>query len=229
MKNRTVSVIIVVQNGERYVASAIESIQNQTYKASEIIVVDGRSTDNTSKIVARYSQVRLIQQQGYGLADARNTGINAAQGDFIAFLDSDDIWTPDKLEIQIHCLIQNSHIQYTTAMAKLFLEPGHSIRPGFPPKLLEKSQIARTPGTLVARRILFNQIGKFNSNFKIGCDVDWFSRAKDHEVPMAFISKTLLYKRIHDSNVSRHANLNRQELLQIIRQSIDRRRQHNLT
>ena len=82
-----VSVIIVVQNGESYIAKAIESVISQTYKPTEILVVDGNSSDRTEQLVKTFDKVKYIKQQGSGLADARNTGIDSATEDLIAFLD----------------------------------------------------------------------------------------------------------------------------------------------
>ena len=224
MNNLSISVIIVVENGERYLIGAIESVLAQTYQPNEIIIVDGRSTDNTEMIAKSYQQVRYMRQVGRGLADARNTGIDSAQGELIAFLDHDDLWIPKKLNTQISYFIKNPEIQYTNARLKLFLEPGCSLRIGFPKDLFEKEQLGRTPGTLVARKSLFNLIGKFNSRFNIGCDVEWFVRAKDYNIPMSFISDVLLYKRVHDTNISGNVQVNKQELLTIIKQSLEHKR-----
>lgn len=226
MNKFSISVIIVVQNGERYLAEAIESVLTQTYQPNEIIVVGGESTDNTEKVAKSYEQVRYIRQIDRGLANARNIGIDAAQGELIAFLDHDDRWTPKKLSTQVDYFIKNPEIQYTNARVKLFLEPGCSLRSGFPKELLEEEQLGRTPGTLVARKSLFNLIGKFNPGFTIGCDVEWFTRAKDYNIFMAFIPEVLLYKRIHNTNLSGNVQVNRRELLTIVKQSLDRKGQH---
>lgn len=104
------------------------------------------------------------------------------------------------------------------------LEPGSQLRKGFSPKQFKQEQVGRTPGTLVARKSLFQQIGSFNSSFIIGCDVEWFARAKDLNIAAAYVPQTLLYKRVHDSNLSANSKTNRQEVLKLIKQSLDRRR-----
>ena len=224
MNNPFVSVIVVVANGEKYLASALKSIFTQNYHPLEVIVVDGQSVDKTADIAKSFPSVRYVYQHNRGLANARNLGIEKAQGELIAFLDHDDLWTPNKLRVQVDYLMQNPKIQYVNSLVKLFLEPGCSLRPGFPQELLDKEQVGRTPGTLIARSYLFNLIGNFNPKFDIGCDVDWFTRAKDHNIPMAIIPEVLLYKRIHNTNLSSNAKINKQELLTIIKQSLDRQR-----
>ena len=113
-KRPRVSVITVVKNGERYLAEAVQSVLNQTYQPDEIIVVDGQSTDQTAIIARSFTQVRYILQPDQGLANARNLGIDAAQGTFIAFLDHDDLWTTGKLETQMEFMAERPDLLYTT-------------------------------------------------------------------------------------------------------------------
>lgn len=220
MKKHLVSVIIPVYNGEKYLAEAIESVLAQTQKPDEMIVVDSESQDNTEKIARSYRQVYYIRDSGRGLANARNMGIDVCQGELIAFLDHDDRWTPNKLKVQIDHLINNPKIQYVNALVKLFLEPGCNLRPGYTRKSLNRVMVGRTPGTLVARKSLFDRIGRFSTDFVIGCDVEWFTRAKDNNIPMAIIPDVLLYKRLHNTNLSGNVQVNRQELFTIVKQSI---------
>ena len=103
------SVVIPAYNREKYIARAIESVLAQTYQDFEIIVVDDHSTDRTADVVSRTMQdcknLRLYHQvEGHGAQAARNRGIREAQGTWIAFLDSDDTWTPDHLEVMAHTL-----------------------------------------------------------------------------------------------------------------------------
>jgi glycosyltransferase involved in cell wall biosynthesis len=219
-----VSVIIAVKNGELRLGEAIQSILNQTYDNFEIIVVDGQSSDNTANIAQSYPKVRHILQNGRGLADAWNCGIESAKGEFIAFLDHDDLWTDNKLDIQINYLINNPTIQYIIAKFRFILESGASIPIGFKKELLDRDIVGLIPGTLIVRKDLFNFIGKFNTDLVIASDVDWFARVKDKNISMAMIPEVLLHKRVHGNNLSSNAKLNNQELLQVLKQSINRQR-----
>jgi Glycosyltransferases involved in cell wall biogenesis len=105
-----VSVIIAVYNGEKYISQAIESLFNQTYKNVEIILVDDGSTDNTSKIAKQYDNIKYIYQQNKGQSSARNLGISAANGEYLAFLDADDLYREDKIEKQVKILKENDNI-----------------------------------------------------------------------------------------------------------------------
>ena len=97
-----ISCIVPVYNGERYLGEAIESILKQSYRPTEIIIADDGSTDGTASIAARYGkQVRYLRQANAGTAAARNLGMRAAEGEFFAFLDADDVWPSDKLDRQM--------------------------------------------------------------------------------------------------------------------------------
>jgi len=103
-----VSIIIPTYNRARFLKEAIESVFNQTYLDYELIVVDDGSEDNTKQIITRYKdRLTYTDIPHQGVSKARNTGINLAQGEFICFLDSDDLWLPKKLEAQMDFF--NSH------------------------------------------------------------------------------------------------------------------------
>jgi len=92
---------MVVKNGESHLAQAIKSVLVQSLSPSEILLIDGKSTDATPKITGRYPNVTYFLQIGEGLANARNYGISMASGEWILFLDCDDYWSPDKLSLQM--------------------------------------------------------------------------------------------------------------------------------
>jgi len=208
MDRPLVSVIVAVLNDERYMRSALNSICKQNYYPFEIIVIDGQSVDHTAVIAQSFKSVKCISQEKRGLAHGRNRGIEAAQGELIAFLDSDDIWATNKLDIQVDYLLRNPEIQYVNAWVKFFVEPGSPLRFGHTKKFLSQARIGPTPGTLVARKSVFNFTGMFNADFSIACDLEWFKRVKDRDIPMFIIPEVLLYKRIHDRNLSSDAKKN---------------------
>jgi glycosyltransferase involved in cell wall biosynthesis len=224
MEQPLVSIIIAVKNGERYLRLAIESVRRTRYEPREIIVVDGKSEDDTRLIARSFAEVRLIAQEGRGLSDAWNVGVGAAMGNLIGFLDSDDLWAPNKLHVQVAFMQQHTEIQYTIGRVKFFLEPGFSIPRGFKRELLESDHVGRIPGTLLARKNVFESIGGFDTMLLLAGDVDWFVRAKDSKVPMAILDEVFLYKRVHDSNLSSNARLNSEELLRVFKNSVDRQR-----
>jgi glycosyltransferase involved in cell wall biosynthesis len=222
MNQPLVSVIIAVKNGERYLPHAMDSVRAQTYENYEVIVVDGQSTDNTERIARSYPRTRFLGQSGQGLAAAWNTGLAAAHGELIAFLDHDDYWPPHKLSLQVDYLTRHPEIQFVIGRVKFFLEPGYAVPGGFKRELFEGDHLGRIPGTLMARKPLFDEIGGFRTDLVIASDVEWFAQAKDHNVPMAIIPEVLLYKRVHETNLASDARIGNRELLAVLRESIKR-------
>ncbi|NBC67172.1 MAG: glycosyltransferase [Bacteroidetes bacterium] len=222
MQKSEISVIIVVKNGEKYLSDAIESVLNQTYLPSEILVVDGDSADRTAEIAQSFEEVTYIKQQNEGLAAARNTGINNAVGEWIAFLDHDDLWVSNKLELQVKRFEEMNDLQYCYGLVQLFVEEGVQLRNGFDESHFKEQLKGRTPGTLMARKKLFDEIGGFDTAYSIACDVDWFTRAADYKINGAFLEETLLHKRVHASNLSSKVETNRREIFRVIKNSINR-------
>lgn len=187
-----VSVIIPTYNRAIYVTKAIDSVLAQSYRDYEIIVVDDGSTDNTKDALEPYmNRIKYIYQQNTGVSAARNTGIEASQGKWIAFLDSDDEWLPEKLSIQMKDISENpelcAHItniifnsdemdSVTLFEVRKFKTPDASsfvIEKPFP--LILKSGIAVTSSFVVERETLF-KAGLFDTRLSIGEDKDLFLR-----------------------------------------------------
>jgi glycosyltransferase involved in cell wall biosynthesis len=219
-----VSVIMVVRNGEPYFNAAMESVLSQDYRPIEILVIDGQSTDKTAEIARSYPLVRYLYQEKTGLAEARNMGIGAARGEYIAFLDCDDLWSPGKLKAQVAYLQQHPQVEAVVSLVKVFLEPGTIRRPGFNRQAFEGKQVGYTPSALLARKVLFQEFGVFNNHYLLGCDADWFARALDTGVILSVLQAVLVHKRIHDGNLSGNLKLSRSETLRFLRESLRRKR-----
>jgi len=222
--NRHITAIIVVRNGERFLADALHSIAAQHRQPDEIIVVDGQSTDRTAEIAQATPGVRYILQPDLGIANARNLALSAAAGDFVAFLDADDLWTPDKLQVQLAFMQANPHLMYTTTLLRLFYDPGTPPRPGFREEGFDQGIEGRFPGTMLARRAVFGRVGPFDPAFRVAFEVDWFARAQDAGVPSAVVEEILLHKRIHAANNAIQREQFRREWFVVMRRSLLRKR-----
>jgi glycosyltransferase involved in cell wall biosynthesis len=133
-KQALVSVIVPSYNASRYISETLESVLSQTYRNFEVIVVDDGSKDNTPDIVADYarrdSRIRLVNQPNSGCGAARNRGIAEASGEFIAPLDADDVWYPQKLEKQVASLERNGeNWGLTYCWSKSINERGEAVKP----------------------------------------------------------------------------------------------------
>ena len=118
-----VSCIVPAFNGERFLAEAIESILAQSYSNVPIIVVDDGSTDATPQVAARFEdRITYVRQENAGPATARNRGLKEVEGEFIAFLDADDLWEENKLERQLARFRERPELSYSVTMTQNFWE-----------------------------------------------------------------------------------------------------------
>ena len=229
MNQPRISVVIPVWNGAQYLRQALESVLAQTYPAAEILVIDDGSTDSSPSIVESFGTVcRLVRQPHSGLARSRNHGIEISTGDLIAFFSHDDIWDRKKLEEQ--CAVLNDHpdVQYVISHFEYFLDADASVPENFRKELLDRALVGRIPETLIARRELFKRIGVFSTEYKSIEDFDWFLRARDAGIPEATLPQVHLRKRIHGTNMSLLTQGVSTELLEAVRQSLQRKRYNTI-
>jgi len=208
-----VSVIIPTYNREKYVVEAIESVLAQTYQNFEIIIVDDGSTDGTEKILEPYrDRVVYIYQENQGPSVARNTGIRRATGQFIAFLDSDDLWLPEKLEVQVAYMETNPEVGLVHT-GKLLREerPTGPILKEWPYAELSRSghifpemflEPTVSTSTVVARRECFDVAGLFDEELTRGADHHLFLRIARH-FPIGYIPRPLGVYRMHETNITK--------------------------
>ncbi|WP_040630462.1 glycosyltransferase family 2 protein [Fortiea contorta] len=229
MKNfPLVSVVIPAYNYAKYLAKTLDSVFAQTYRPIEVIVVDDGSTDNTAEIVRAYPEVRYFYQSNQGVSVTRNVGIAAAQGEFIAFIDGDDIWKPHKLSLQIAYMLEHPDIGITGTRAENFLEPNTQVPPWFDfERDLQECKVI-IPSTLVVRRLVFDQIGNFSQNYQSEEDTQWLQRAEDAKVNTSMIPEILTLRRLHGTNLSwQMKSMHKFNLLRIIKESIARQRRES--
>jgi len=232
MKEFLISCIVPVFNGERYLAEALGSILAQTHRALEIIVADDGSTDGTSAIVARYGdRVRYLFQPNAGVAAACNLGLGAAHGDFVAFLSADDLWHREKLARQIARFQARPQLDLCVTHVQNF----------WIPELKQEAERLRdhrmaqplpgyVPQALLARCRVFNAVGYFNAALRHADSTDWFLRAAEYGAVTELLPDVLVYRRIHQSNLSRRlASASRSEYLQLLKQTLDHRRRQKAT
>jgi glycosyltransferase involved in cell wall biosynthesis len=220
----SVSVILIVRNGQALIAEALDSVFQSTIRPAEILVVDGGSTDRTVEIAELFPLVRVIHQTSTGIARAYNEGIAQVQGEFIAFISHDDLWLPGKLDKQIAYMRRNPKVLYTVAMVQHVLAPGGAVPLGFRGRLLERPVPGMLMETMVARKGVFARVGSFDPEFPISEDTDWFARARDANIEMALLPDVLLHKRIHGSNASLTELRLNEMLLHVLRRSVRRKK-----
>jgi len=222
-----VSLVIPTRNSGRFLAETLASVVAQSHPVEEILVVDSGSTDDTLAIAVRHAGVRVLVQGYSGLCRAWNEGIAAARGDLIAFLDSDDLWHPRKLELQIAFLAHHAHVDLVATRMRFFVSPGDQIPAAFGrPGLLDTDHASFFPGNLLVRRPLFDVVGGFDPDLEIAGDLDWFARIQDLKISTFTLPETLYFKRLHSGNLSHNAlarQVWRRELATACRASILRK------
>jgi glycosyltransferase involved in cell wall biosynthesis len=222
-----VSVIIPVYNYERYLGEAIESVLNQTYKHLEVIVVDDGSTDQSGEVARSFAGrgVRYWPQVHAGIGPARNKGVELAQGEFLAFLDSDDRWPLEKLERQLRSFESDPALEMVFGQA-LQLQNGPeweaSVRDN---QLLVAGMVpGMVPGTMLIKRDAFLRVGKFQGDWKVGEFIDWYARAVELQIRSLVLPELLLWRRIHDSNQGVRERQSVSDYARVLKAKLDRKR-----
>jgi len=203
-----VSVIIPSYNSGEYLRAAIDSALNQTFKALEVIVVDDGSTDNTVDIASSYGdKVILHQQENAGAAEARNSGAKIASGEWLAFLDADDIWDPVKIEKQLeHC--GNYTWSHTDSVFIGFEQDG-TVRcsdrcpkhgGNVLPMLIVNNSVSTS--TVMVKREAFFEVGGFDKSLRALQDWDlWLKLAAKHE--LGYLPESFTQYMVHSGSTSR--------------------------
>ncbi len=225
--NELVSCIITSFNSEKYIAEAVKSILNQTYKDIEIIVADGGSTDNTKELIEKLnSHINFVAQKTLSPAATRNLGFQSSKGKYIAFLDADDLWHPEKLAKQMNCFAQNSEIDLCITYAEMFWsEDLKNERMFFSNHPRSKSIPGYATTTLLAKKNVFEKIGEFKNNLWFTDATEWFIRVKELGLKMHIIEEPLTFHRMHKSNLTkRKSEESREEFLALVKSVLDRKK-----
>ncbi|MDE0576642.1 MAG: glycosyltransferase [Opitutales bacterium] len=195
-----VSVVIPTYERIATLSRAVDSVMAQTFSGFELIVVDDGSTDATDEMILRdYPAVRLHRQENTGVSSARNAGVALASGEWIAFLDSDDAWLPEKLERQLSHLAQEPELRLSHT-DEIWIRNGRRVNQ---PKEYAKSggSIYRQclplccicPSSALIRRDLFDEIGGFDETFPVCEDYDLWLRITARE-PVHYLDEALVRK-----------------------------------
>jgi glycosyltransferase involved in cell wall biosynthesis len=214
-----VSAILPVYNGERYLSETLESLLRQTYPALEVIAIDDGSRDRSPAILDGYGQkfggrLRIIHIPNSGVSSARNAGVEKARGSYIAFIDQDDLWTPDKVARQVDALTR-SHSRISFTNMAVIDEDGCTI----------KSRAMRFPGkdavdwfewilfdptiaisSVMLERSLFLETGGFSSELRLAEDYDLLLKILSREHPEVVDQELLCYRQHRGSGTYTRVN-----------------------
>jgi glycosyltransferase involved in cell wall biosynthesis len=216
-----VSVIIPVFNGERFLGAAIDSVLAQAQMPIEIIVVDDGSTDDSAAVAEAYgAPVRCLRQPNAGPGSARNRAMEAARGEYLAFLDADDLWTEDKLALQLARLQADTSLDGVFGLVDHFIEPGAERFEA----AVQAGATGPVPGTLLIRRDSFRRVGRFELELRVGEFIEWYGRAIEAGLRFETLQQVVLLRRIHGENTTIRLAGDRSAYLRIMREALNRRR-----
>ncbi|BAY33487.1 family 2 glycosyl transferase [Nostoc carneum NIES-2107] len=227
---KKVSVIIPVYQAEKYIAATVKSVLNQTYGNLEILIIDDESPDKSIEICQQFTdpRIKIIYQKNRGLAGARNTGIRHAQGEYLSFLDADDIWLPEKIEKHVNHLENKPNVGVSFSRSAFIDETGQPLGIYQMPQLLgitPELVLCRNPigngSSAVIRREVFETIKfldnihgivedcYFDEQFRQSEDVEcWFRISVKSNLQLEGIAEPLTLYRVNSGGLS--ANLLKQ-------------------
>jgi glycosyltransferase involved in cell wall biosynthesis len=222
----SVDVLIPVYNGAKYLSDCIRSVCAQTVAASSIIVIDDGSEDHTAE-VARGWGTRVDYQRvpHGGLPYARNRGLRHSTSEFIAFVDSDDIWTPEKLDVQFAAIEKATEPSMVFGHVQQFisddLTPEEAKAIKYDPAPLR----GMFPSTLLIRRSDCERAGPFDESIETGEFIEWCSRAVDAGIKPIVVPEIVCHRRLHRSNMGRGGASTHANYIKMIKTVLDRRRE----
>ena len=222
---QSIAAIVTAYNSDRFIGEAVASIRAQTRPPDEIIVMDDGSTDRTGEIVAGLGRdIRYVRQENRGEAAARNRAIAQTTSDFIAFLDADDAWPPERTtHLLDHVRDAGPEVDIVCGRSRYFRdEPWEAaLLPG----------VARPEVTTLVfscaliRRTAFERVGAVNETIRIGSDFDWFLRAIEVGILPRLANQVALLYRRHGGNLTADFRDVKAALAMVLKRSLDRRRQ----
>lgn len=220
----SIEVIIPVFNGERFIAQAVQSVLNQSYPAGLIWVINDGSSDSTLQILTKLQeqnpQIQVISQENKGISAALNTALERVSSEWVAFLDSDDLWTEDRLKVQIEAKKEHPTAELFFGLMQEF----EDFQEGIPRRFKAREEIysGMHRSTLLCRSELFASIGKFDESLVVGEFIEWFVQIRNANREYRVIPAVLAKRRIHGSNMT--ASVDIKDYLAVIRRELLKKR-----
>ncbi len=213
----SVSVIIPAYNAARHLAEAIESVLGQGADVLEVIVADDGSTDGTRDVAEAYP-VRLLTLVHAGVSVARNAAVDAATGEWLAFVDADDIWLPGKLSAQLAAAA--AHPGAGLVLCERVFQFDVPIPEWFTEERDGGSSALFQPSAWLLRKRDFERVGGFEPGRALGEDMNWLLRAWQLGIQHHVVPETLVVRRIHECNASARQKGAREQVFDLLRESV---------
>jgi glycosyltransferase involved in cell wall biosynthesis len=222
------SVIIPVQNGSNFLAEAVESALAQLNSADEVLVVWDDSDDDTTLVLRGFKdpRIRAIQGSGFGVSGRRNAGLAVASGEFIAFLDHDDLWPTDRHRKMMQVMVDDPQVDAVFGRIRIRLDPGAT-----PWQWVLDLHGRHVPGpsvgTALFRSRILRRIDGFDESLQFGEDMDYFLRLREMGMQISLCDVDGLIYRRHATNCTDNQLAVRKSVFDVMRRSIARARSSN--
>ena len=221
----SISVLIPVYNGALYLSECIQSVRDQTLPAAEIIVIDDGSEDDTPKVAASWvPHVRYQRVPHGGSPSARNHGLRIAETEFIAFIDSDDVWLPGKLELQMAALSRETEPAMVFGYVQEFVSSDLTLEEAAEFRYRTTPLPGIYASTLLMRKYDCERAGPFDELIQTGEFIEWWSRAKDVGIRQILVPEVVCRRRLHRSNMGRGGAAVHRGYARMLKKVLDRRR-----
>lgn len=221
-----VSVVVAVYNGGRYLEQTLDSVLAQRPGPIEVITVDDGSTDNSAEIIRAYGRdVRYVAQPNSGPNAARNAGICLARGNYLAFVDQDDLWLPGKLDRQMDLIEAHPKPVVVFGHVEQFVSPELQRAPAASSlQSSDRPVPGYLPSTMLTRRSTFLRVGPFDPGLRMGELIEWISRAQELDVRTVMLPEVVVRRRLHTTNIGLLEPHSRVDYLRAIKATLDRKR-----
>ncbi|MGK7927409.1 MAG: glycosyltransferase family 2 protein [Spirulina sp.] len=225
-----ISIIIPVYNGEQTIQATLDSILSQSFQDWELIISNDGSTDRTLEIIEAIPdpRIQIISDSNAGLSESRNRGIRIATGEYISFLDADDLWSPDKLEAQLQALENNPEAAVAYSWTDYIDEKGNKVQSGLhgSPKgnvlpELFVCNFLENGSNLLVRREALDRVGYFDTSLTSAQDWDLYLRLAEcyHFVP---VSRVQIFYRILSTSFSTNLPRHHSQCLRVLKSTLNR-------
>ena len=226
MTEPRITAAIPVRDGEAYLAEAIESVLGQSRPCDQVIVVDNGSSDRSAEIAAGFgSAVEVVPEPRPGIGAARNTALRAARGDYLAFLDADDLWEREKTALQMTAFEAETGLQLVFGHVRQFVSPDLAAAEAEGLRVPADPQPGQYIGAMLARRSAIEAIGPWPEDVRVSDGLTFLLRARELGLAQAMLSETVTLRRVHGANHSIHNRDERREFARHLKRSLDRRRE----
>jgi len=217
------SVVIPAYNAARYMREAMESVLTQLPADAEVIVVDDGSSDGTVALAESFgAPVRVIRAEHGGIGATVNRGVSEARGEWIASIDADDRWLPNKMSLQLAALDADPTLDMVFAFVRQFVSP--EVEDGSRFAITGEPMPGLHRGSMVVRRAAWERVGAMETDLILGEFISWYARAIDAGLKSRMLPEVLYERRVHGNNTVIRERDAKNDYLRVVKATLDRRR-----